>query len=113
MFLGESFPEHDLAPEIAQQWQKKIDQVFGSNVEELVRPSKDGIKIHPQAIQQNPDGAIEAVDRQLVKKTKNYQSDKVENDIAKYGGEAGEEAVAAAASLGLTPVANAERLFLK
>lgn len=108
MFLGESFPEHDLAPEIAQQWQKKIDQVFGSNVEELVRPSKDGIKIHPQAIQQNPDGAIEAVDRQLVKKTKNYQSDKVENDIAKYGGEAGEEAVAAAASLGLTPVANAE-----
>ncbi|MFP4692345.1 MAG: hypothetical protein ACLFM2_00635 [Halothece sp.] len=108
IFLGERFPEGDLVPEIAQQWQKKIDQVFGSNVEELIKASKDGIKIHPQAIQQNPDGAIEAVDKQLVKKTKGYKSDKLDKDIAKYGGEAGEEAVATAESLGLIPVANAE-----
>lgn len=108
IFLGECFPEEDLVPEIAQQWQKKIDQIFGSNVEELVKATKDGIKIHPQAIQQNPDGTIEAVDKQLAKKAKGYKSDKLDKDIAKYGGEAGEEAVATAESLGLTPVANAD-----
>jgi len=108
IFLGESFPEKDLTPEIAQKWQNKIDQIFGSNVEELVKATKDGIKINPQAIQQNPDGAVEAVDKQLAKKTNGYKSDKLEKDIGKYGGEAGEEAVATAENLGLTPVANAE-----
>jgi len=108
IFMGETFPNHDLAPEIAQKWQEKIDQVFGSNVAELVKPTKDGIKVHPQAIQQNPDGAIDAVDAQLAKKSKNYKADKVQNDIAKYGGEAGEEAVATAENLGLKPVSNAE-----
>ncbi len=108
IFMGETFPEHDLAPEIAQKWQEKIDQVFGSNVEELIKATKDGIKVDPQAIQQNLDGAIDAVDAQLTKKSKNYNANKIKNDIAKYGTEAGEQAVATAENLGLQPVSNAE-----
>lgn len=61
LFIGEHFPEEDLTLAIAKKWQKKIDQVFGSNVEQLVKPSKDGIKVDPQAVQQNPEAAIEQV----------------------------------------------------
>jgi CRISPR-associated protein Csc3 len=43
----------DLTIEIAAVWQTKIDEVFGNNIQQLVRPTKDGIKIAHQAIQQN------------------------------------------------------------
>ncbi|NMG60878.1 CRISPR-associated protein Csc3, partial [Geitlerinema sp. P-1104] len=61
LFLGETFPEEDLAPAIARQWQRQIDAVFGANVAQLVKPSKDGIKIDDQAVQQNPDEALEQI----------------------------------------------------
>ncbi|NJM85407.1 MAG: CRISPR-associated protein Csc3, partial [Leptolyngbyaceae cyanobacterium RM2_2_21] len=68
LFIGECFPNEDLTVAIAQKWQQKIDQVFSGNVEQLVKASKDGIKVDPQAVQQNPDAAIEQVDALLVKK---------------------------------------------
>lgn len=108
LFIGERFPEEDLTLAIAQKWHRKINQVFSSNVEQLVKPSKDGIKVDPQAVQQNPDAAIEQVDALLVKKFSGYKADKVAQDVQKYGGEAGETAVAEAAKLGLLPVSNAE-----
>jgi CRISPR-associated protein Csc3 len=111
-FIGESFPEEDLTVEIAKQWQKKIDRVFSSNVEQLVKATKDGIKIDPQAIQQNPEAAIEEVEKLLIKKFEGYKADKVAQDIAKYSNDAGEEAVTAAQNKGLTPVATADEFAL-
>lgn len=108
IFLGEGWPDEDLAPAIARVWQQKIDAVFGGNIEQLVRATKDGIKIDPKAIQQNPDGAINAVDALLKKKFNTYKSDKVAGDVAKYGAAAGEVAIAQAAAVGLTPIATAE-----
>ncbi|MGC1309850.1 MAG: hypothetical protein WA885_21705 [Phormidesmis sp.] len=108
LFMGERFPEEDLTPEIAKKWQKKIDSVFGSNVEQLVKASKDGIKVDPQAVQQNPTAAIDRVDALLVKKFSGYKSEKTTKDIQKYAGAAGETAVTAAADIGLLPVSSAE-----
>jgi CRISPR-associated protein Csc3 len=108
LFLGECFPEKDLTLAIAQRWHRKINQVFSGNVEQLVKASKDGIKVDPQAVQQNPDAAIEQVDALLVKKFSGYKADKIVQDVQKYGGEAGEAAVATAAALGLLPISNAE-----
>lgn len=108
LFIGERFPEEDLTIEIAQKWHRKINQVFSGNVEQLVKASKDGIKVDPQAVQQNPDAAIEQVDALLVKKFSGYKADKIAQDVQKYGGEAGAIAVAAAAELGLIPISNAE-----
>ncbi|TAO03791.1 MAG: CRISPR-associated protein Csc3 [Phormidium sp. SL48-SHIP] len=106
LFLGETFPEEDLAPAIARQWQRQIDAVFGANVAQLVKPSKDGIKIDDQAVQQNPDEAIEQIAALLVKKAKGYKAEKVAQDIKKHGRDS--DAVRAAANLGLQPVSNAE-----
>ncbi|MGB3789687.1 MAG: hypothetical protein WA949_16875, partial [Phormidesmis sp.] len=41
LFIGESFPEEDLTNAIAQKWYRKINKVFGGNVEQLVKASKD------------------------------------------------------------------------
>ncbi len=112
IFLGEKFPEQDLAPEIAKKWQKKIDRVFSSNVENLVQATKDGIKVNEQAIQQNPDGAVDAVDKLLVKKYNSYKQDKLDKDISKYANDAGENAVNIAQELGLNPVSNADEFAL-
>lgn len=106
LFLGETFPDEDFAPAIARQWQRQIDAVFGANVAQLVKPSKDGIKIDDQAVQQNPDEALEQISALLVKKAKGYKTEKVAQDITKYSSDA--EAVSAAANLGLQPVSNAE-----
>lgn len=108
LFIGERFPEEDLAPQIAKKWEAKINQVFSGNVEQLVKASKDGIKVDPQAVQQNPEAAIEQVDALLVKKFSGYKADKIANDVQKYGTEAGEDAMSTAASLGLLPISNAE-----
>ncbi|QIZ69929.1 CRISPR-associated protein Csc3 [Oxynema aestuarii] len=112
IFLGETFPEADIAPDIARHWQKQIDRTFGSNVKQLVKPSKDGIKIDTQAVQQNPDAALDAVDELLVKKASSYKADKVRETIEKYGNDAGEDALTAAAQLGLQPVSNAEEFAI-
>jgi len=108
IFIGEHFPEEDLTPAIAKKWQEKINQVFSGNVEQLVKASKDGIKVDPQAVQQNPDAAIDQVDALLTKKFSGYKADKITQDIQKYGNDAGETAIIAAAELGLLPVSSAE-----
>jgi CRISPR-associated protein Csc3 len=112
IFVGEAFPEGDLAEPIAQKWQKKIDRVFSGNVEQLLKPTKDGIKIDPQAIQQNPEATIEEVNKLLMKKASGYKVDKVTKDIEKYGSDAGEAAVNAAAVVDLHPVSNADEFAI-
>jgi CRISPR-associated protein Csc3 len=68
LFEGEVLPSGDLATEIAATWQTKIDQVFGNNIEQLVRPTKDGIKIAHQAIQQDVEEVLLNVQALLEKK---------------------------------------------
>ncbi len=111
-FIGTTFPDSDLAPEIAQLWQKKIDLVFGGNVEKLVNPTKDGIKIDQQAIEQNLEATLDQVYALLVKKTNSFKLDKITIDIKKYGSEAGETEVKLASELGLMPISNAEEFAI-
>lgn len=68
LFEGEAIPQVDLVAEIAGVWQRKIDEVFGNNIERLVRPTKDGIKIAQQAIQQNIEEVLVNVEALLEKK---------------------------------------------
>ncbi|MDI9640700.1 CRISPR-associated protein Csc3 [Geitlerinema splendidum] len=112
IFEGEAFPTQDLTIEIARQWQKKIDRVFSGNVEQLVKATKDGIKVDPQAIQQNPEGALERVEFELAKKSNGYKLDKIAKDIEKYGNDAGESAVSTAQAVGLIPVTTAEEFAI-
>jgi len=79
---------------------------------QLVRPTKDGIKVDSQAIQQNRDEALICVQALLEKKKAGFKLDKVEKDISKYRDAAGEEAVAAAAKVGLFPITNAEEFAI-
>lgn len=106
IYEGAAFPQEDLTLEIAKRWQKRIDLVFSGNVEQLVKATKDGIKVDPQAIQQNPEAALEQVEVELTKKFSGYKADKVAKDIAKYSADAGEDAVTTAQGLGLVPVSS-------
>jgi CRISPR-associated protein Csc3 len=112
IFEGEAFPEKDLTVEIAKCWQKRIDRVFGGNVDQLVTPTKDGIKVDPQAIQQNPEAALEQVEILLTRKLSGYKAEKVAQDFGKYGKDAGEAAIAEAQAVGLNPVSTAEEFAL-
>lgn len=112
LFEGEVLPSEGLATEIAATWQAKIDQVFGNNIEQLVRPTKDGIKIAHQAIQQDVEEVLLNVQALLEKKKAGFKADKVGKDIAKWGDTAGAEAVKDAAAVGLLPVGNAEEFAI-
>ena len=112
LFVGDQWPDDDVSAEIAQRWHRKINKVFGSNISQLVKASKDGIKVDPQAVQQNPEGAIDQVDALLAKKFSSYKADKVSETIQKYGKKAGEAAVAAALEVDLSPVSTGEEFAI-
>jgi CRISPR-associated protein Csc3 len=112
IFEGTAFPDEDLTIEIARQWQKRINRVFSGNVEQLVKATKDGIKVDPQAIQQNPEGALEQVEIELTKKFNGYKLEKVAKDIEKYSSDAGEKALETAQFSGLIPVSTADEFAL-
>ena len=100
LFEGERLPEQDLIKEIAIAWQKRINRVFSGNIEQLVRATKDGIKVDSQAIQQNPDEALICLIALLEKKKAGIKLDKIKQDVSKYAKAAGEEAVKAAERAG-------------
>ena len=77
LFEGANLPNVDLTKEIAAVWQSKIDQVFGNNIEKLVRPTKDGIKVTHQAIQQNVDEVLVNVQALLERKKAGYNQIKL------------------------------------
>ncbi len=108
IFIGASWPEEDVVYKIASRWQKKIDLVFGGNVEKLVKATKDGIKVDAQAIQLNLEETLSSVEALLANKQAGFKIQKVEQDIKKWGENAGDDAVEKAAMLGLTPVSNSE-----
>ncbi|WP_413167535.1 CRISPR-associated protein Csc3 [Capilliphycus salinus ALCB114379] len=112
LFEGESWPEKDITEEIACRWNQKINRVFAGNIEQLIHPTKDGIKVNHQALQQNPDEALIQVQALLEKKKAGFKTDKVSTDVRKYGDAAGTEAVNQAAAVGLLPVTNAEEFAI-
>lgn len=112
IFEGEALLQVDLTTEIAAVWQTKIDEVFGNNIQQLVRPTKDGIKIAHQAIQQNTDEVLLNVQALLEKKKAGFKAEKVAKDITKWGDAAGDDAVINAANVGLQPVINAEEFAI-
>ncbi|WP_323196390.1 CRISPR-associated protein Csc3 [Nodularia harveyana] len=112
LFVGEALPSVDLAQEIAVIWQDKIDQVFGNNIEKLVDPSTHGIEISHQAIGKNTEEVLVTVLYILEKKKASYKSDKIANDVAKWGNKAGEVALQKATEQGLLAVSNAEEFAI-
>jgi CRISPR-associated protein Csc3 len=113
LFEGRAFPTGDLTTEIAARWQFKIDSVFGGNIDQLVKATKDGIKISAHAVQHNLDEVLSVVQAQLEKKKAGFKLEKVRTDVKKWGAEkAGEDALVEAANVGLLPVDNAEEFGL-
>ncbi|MBD2611161.1 HD domain-containing protein [Nostoc punctiforme FACHB-252] len=112
LFEGAVLPNADLTKEIAAVWQSKIDQVFGNNIERLVRPTKDGIKVSQQAIQQNIEEVLVNIEALLEKKKASYKSDKITKDVTKWGEAAGTEAIKKAAEFGLIPVDNSDEFAI-
>jgi CRISPR-associated protein Csc3 len=112
LFEGESFPHAGLIKKIAMRWKAKIDEVFGSNIDQLVKPTKDGIKILPQAVQHDPAGILEVLSARLEKKKADFDAEKVQADVNKWSSEVEEEAINAAKKIGLLPVRNAEEFAL-
>ena len=106
LFEGQALPTVDLTTDIAAVWQEKIDQVFGNNIEKLVRSTKDGIKIAHQAIHHNVEEVLVNVLALLEKKKAGFKLDKVAKDITKWGDAAGADGV------GLLPVSNAEEFAI-
>jgi CRISPR-associated protein Csc3 len=112
LFEGESFPEIGLTQKIVARWQLKINGVFGSNIEQLVKPTKDGVKILAQAVQHDSTEIIKVIFARLEKKKADFKADKVQADINKWSSEVEESAIAAATALGLLSVSNAEEFAL-
>lgn len=106
---GSANPTLDLTTEIAAVWQTKIDQVFGGNIEQLVRATKDGIKISNQAVQHDRDEVLNVVLALLEKKKAGFKLEKVRADVEKWGGQKVEPAaLQAALEAGLVAITNAE-----
>lgn len=112
LFEGVAWPEGDLIPKIAARWQSKINEVFGKNIEQLVNVTKDGIKISPQAINQDIDEVVAIAFGFLEKKKGGFKASKIEQDIAKWGQKAGATALAEAEAVGLVPVSNPEEFAI-
>jgi CRISPR-associated protein Csc3 len=110
---GKTIPTTDFTQEIAIVWQSKIDQVFGGNIEQLVRATKDGIKVSAQAVHHDHEEVLNVVLALLERKRAGFKSDKVRGDVAKWGKQkAGEDAMAAAIEAGLLPVSNADEFAI-
>ena len=113
LFEGQTWPEGDLTTEVASCWQTKIDQVFGSNIDQLVKATKDGIKISPQAVQHDTEEVLVNVIALLEKKRAGFKLDKVQVDINKWGeGKVDPSAIANAAAVDLLPVTNADEFAI-
>lgn len=111
-FEGQSWPHENLTEAIARRWQQKIDRVFGGNIEQLVRATKDGIKVENTAIEQSYEETLDCIKALLQKKKLGFKLEKINQDIQKYGNAAGEAAVTRAVEMGLNPVSNSDQFAL-
>ena len=112
LFEGETLPDTDLVPKIASRWQSKIDAVFGNNIDQLVKPGNNGIRIMSQAVQQDLQEVIRVVLYHLEKKKAGYKAEKVQSEINKHVIKVDQTALTTANDVGLLPVSNAEEFAL-
>jgi len=106
---GAANVELNLTTEIAAAWQTKIDQVFGGNIEQLVRATKDGIKVSNQAVQHDRDEVLNVVLALLEKKKAGFKLEKVQGDVEKWGNQKVEPAeLQTALAAGLVPATDSE-----
>lgn len=112
LFEGESFPDIDLIPKIASRWQSKVDAVFSNNIDQLVKPGNNGIRIMPQAVQQDLQEVIKVVLYHLEKKKAGYKVEKVQSEINKHVIKVDKTALTVANDVGLLPVNSAEEFAL-
>ncbi|KAM3114633.1 hypothetical protein [Phormidesmis sp. 146-33] len=112
LFEGGDFPDIDLVPKIAYRWQCKIDAVFGNNIDQLVKPGNNGIRIMPQAVQQNLQEVVKVVLYHLERKKAGYKAERVQGEVSKHLTKVDQTALAAANEVGLLPVSNAEEFAL-
>jgi CRISPR-associated protein Csc3 len=106
---GAANPNLDLTTKIAATWHAKINQVFGGNIEQLVRATKDGIKISNQAVQHDHEEVLNVVLALLEKKKVGFKLEKIQGDVEKWGNQKVEPAMLQAAlETGLTSITNAE-----
>lgn len=113
LFEGEVFPDIDLVPKIAARWQSKIDDVFGNNIDQLVKPGNNGIRIMPQAVRQDLKEVVKVFLFHVEKKKAGYKREKIQTDISKHIlSKVDPTILATANSVGLSPVSNAEEFAL-
>lgn len=106
---GATHAPSDLTAEIAAVWQTKIDQVFGGNIEQLVRATKDGIKVSNQAVQHDRNEVLNVILALLEKKKAGFKLDKIQGDVEKWGNQKVEPAaLQMALKAGLIAVTSAE-----
>jgi CRISPR-associated protein Csc3 len=112
LFEGENFPDIDLIPKIAARWQSKIDAVFGNNIDQLVKPGNNGIRIMPQAVQQDLQEVVSVVLYHLERKKAAYKAEKVQGEVSKHVLRLDQSAITTAKEVGLLPARNAEEFAL-
>ncbi len=108
IFLGSDFPEGDVVPEIAWQWQQEIGRAFKEGIKCLISPTTRGIEVDQKAILQDPDTALDCVDSLLVEKVKKCQVNDIKEKIEKYSLKAGSAALEAAKNEGVRPISTPE-----
>jgi len=112
LFEGEHLPEKDLVNAISIAWQTKIDAVFGNNIEQLVKPSNNGIRILSPAVQHNHEEVLQVVLAYLEKKRKNCKAETLQKDVEKWSQDAGAEAVSQAQAANLFPVSTSDEYMV-
>jgi CRISPR-associated protein Csc3 len=107
--VGSEKSNLDLTTEIAIAWQDKIDQVFGGNIENLVRATKDGIKVSNKAVMHDRKEVLNTVLALLEKKRVGFKAEKVQGDVEKWGNQKVQLAeLQMAFEVGLLAITNSE-----
>ena len=110
---GVKLPTNYLTLEIAMVWQRKINQVFGGNIEQLVRATKDGIKVSAQAVQHDREEVLSVVLALLERKKAGFKAEKIQADVEKWGNQkVGKLGMDTAIAAGLFPVSNADEFAI-
>jgi CRISPR-associated protein Csc3 len=110
---GPLVTDTDLTRPIAVTWQGKINQVFGGSIEQLVRATKDGIKVSAQAVQHDREEVLNVVIALLEKKKVGFKAEKVKADIEKWGNQKVDAfSIQTALASGLSAVATADEFAI-
>jgi len=107
LFMGANWPEKNLNTELAVTLDKKLQGVFGGNLEAFIHVTKDGIKIQDDALNQDLEQIMMIVTAKLEEKRTKFKSDKIKADIQKWASKASEEGLQAAEEADLSPVQGA------